>query len=106
MQHRRIMCRRRERRGFRVLSEDECSGMKKPNVSRMCKMPLCKEKYEWLLSPWGPVSSNNISVKYFLRPLLCDITKYLDGTDKCFINVLKTEHLALNTWLYNIERQR
>ncbi|XP_046367017.1 A disintegrin and metalloproteinase with thrombospondin motifs 16-like isoform X2 [Haliotis rufescens] len=56
MQHRRIMCRRRERRGFRVLSEDECSGMKKPNVSRMCKMPLCKEKYEWLLSPWGPCS--------------------------------------------------
>ncbi|XP_067651934.1 A disintegrin and metalloproteinase with thrombospondin motifs 16-like isoform X2 [Haliotis asinina] len=57
MQHRRIICRRRERRGFRVLSEEECSGLKKPNVARTCKMPLCKEKYEWLLSPWGPCSA-------------------------------------------------
>ncbi|KAL4234324.1 metalloendopeptidase [Mactra antiquata] len=59
-QWRRVTCRTKDREGYRVLQDDQCS-TEKPLQKRHCNLKPCKdslEQYDWLLSPWGPCSKS------------------------------------------------
>jgi len=56
-QDRQITCRTKETETSIMLADDKCN-QTKPDMSRPCNLGSCDsmDQYDWLLSPWGPVS--------------------------------------------------
>ncbi|XP_050399474.1 A disintegrin and metalloproteinase with thrombospondin motifs 16 isoform X2 [Patella vulgata] len=55
-QERKVLCRNKELRGFRILPDAMCKTNDKPPKTRHCKKRHCVRRFEWIISPWGPCS--------------------------------------------------
>lgn len=62
-QQRKVTCRTKDMETNREISDSKCEPKHKPEESRSCNLGACDsmEQFDWLLSPWGPVSNQSYS---------------------------------------------
>ncbi|KAL5015640.1 hypothetical protein ScPMuIL_007278, partial [Solemya velum] len=58
-QTRKVICRSKALKGHKVMADTMCHDTK-PSIVKSCSRPYCPsmEKFDWLLSPWGPCSKS------------------------------------------------